>query len=694
MDAQGIHPLPDRVRDLMEFRPPVTRVGVQRFLGMINYYRRFVPHMAESLAPLHALTAGKKSTPFEWTATCQEAFDSAKKKLAAAVLLHHPNPFSATALTVDASDTAVGAELSQRATGEDSWQPIAFYSHTLTAQEKKYSAFDRELLAAYLSVKHFKYYLEGKKFIIFTDHKPLTHAIVSNTDNRSPRQTRHLSYVAEFTTDLRHIGGSHNVVADALSRPPPPPPSAGVTSVEVAPPPSSAPFPGPGVSSVAFPGVPAIDFAAMQAAQDPSALLDNYSLSMKQVAVQGTTLWCDTSHNLIRPLVPLTFRKSVFASLHGLSHPGSRPTIKLITKRFLWPGMKKDIREWCRTCLPCQTAKVGRHTKSPIQTIPPAKRRFGSIHVDLVGPLPDSEGCRYLLTIVDRFTRWPEVFPVADMTSTTCAKTFIRQWLPRYGVPDVVVTDRGTQFVGGVWKELMQSLGVQSHSTTAYHPQSNGLVERMHRQLKASVRARLVDSNWQDSLPLVLLGLRSAWRDGPDVAPAQMLYGTTLRLPGEFVTPPEFISPSPSPFLSEFQMRMRSNRAAPSLHHTSSASSSSYVPRDLLTASMVLIRHDGVRKPLQNPYDGPYPVLEAGDKVFKVLRNGLPYTVSVDRLKPCHLPPGPRGPMSSIIPNRVPPPPHPALDRVIRPPTSRPPSSAAPPSVSACLLYTSPSPRD
>ena len=194
------------------------------------------------------------------------------------------------------------------------------------------------------------------------------------------------------------------------------------------------------------------------------------------------------------------------------------------------------------------------------------------------------------------------------MSSVTCAKTFIRYWLPRYGIPDTIITDRGTQFVGGAWRELMSSLGIQALATTAYHPQCNGLVERMHRDLKASVRARLVDSSWQDCLPLVLLGLRSAWKSGPDAAPSEMLYGTMLRLPGEFVASSEVaVSPSSSTssssFISEFQARMRSQRAAPLLHHTSSPAS--YVPRSLMSASMVLVRHDGVRRPLQKPYDGP-----------------------------------------------------------------------------------------
>ena len=234
----------------------------------------------------------------------------------------------------------------------------------------------------------------------------------------------------------------------------------------------------------------------------------------------------------------------VFDALHGLCHPGSRPSIKLIMARFVWPGIEKQVREWCRTCIPCQTAKVARHTRTTPEVLPPADRRFGSVHVDLVGPLPDCQGYKYLLTIVDRFSRWPEAYPLKDMSSQSCCRAFIDNWLPRFGVPDSVVTDRGSQFVEGVWKELMQSLGISAHSTTAYHPQSNGLVERMHRQLKSAIKARLVDINWCSCLPLVLLGLRSAWKQGPEAAPSEMLYGTVLRLPGEFLPSPEII-PSP-----------------------------------------------------------------------------------------------------------------------------------------------------
>ena len=247
--------------------------------------------------------------------------------------------------------------------------------------------------------------------------------------------------------------------------------------------------------------------------------------------------------------------------------------------------------------------------------------------------------------------------------------------------PDTVVTDRGSQFIGGCWKELMISLGVTSHATTAYHPQCNGLVERMHRQLKGAIRARLQDTNWVDCLPLVLLGLRSAWREGPDAAPSQMLYGSMLWLPGEFLSSPEIVNTSPnymSSFVSSFQKLMRSQSSAPSIHHPSSFAP--FVPKALKDATMVLVRHDGVKRPLQPPYDGPYPVLEAGEKCFRILRNGLPYTVSIDRIKPCNLPLTP--PLSSMIPNRAPPPAHPE-DMLPRQPPIHPPAPVrSPPMVS------------
>ena len=167
--------------------------------------------------------------------------------------------------------------------------------------------------------------------------------------------------------------------------------------------------------------LPSVDFSAMASVQDPSDILgSSNSLQLKKIHHNGVWLWCDVAEGRTRPLVPKDFRRPVFEALHGLSHPGTRPTLRLVAQRFVWPGMRQQVRQWCRTCLPCQASKTARHVRSPVTVLEPALRRFGSLHLDLVGPLPDSHGFKYLLTIVDRFSRWPEAFPLADMSSKTC----------------------------------------------------------------------------------------------------------------------------------------------------------------------------------------------------------------------------------------------------------------------------------
>ena len=140
-----------------------------------------------------------------------------------------------------------------------------------------------------------------------------------------------------------------------------------------------------------------------------------------------------------------------------------------------------------------------------------------ALHVDLVGPLPESEGFSYLLTVVDRFSRWMEAVPLASITAEACATALLRHWVARYGVPATIVSDQGRQFTSGLWRELTTMLGTSHHRTTSYHPQSNGLVERLHCTLKERLMARAGSGgagpgSWMTHLPFVLLGLRSSVR--------------------------------------------------------------------------------------------------------------------------------------------------------------------------------------
>ena len=173
-----------------------------------------------------------------------------------------------------------------------------------------------------------------------------------------------------------------------------------------------------------------------------------------------------------------------------------------------------------RACDSCQASKIGRHTKTALKEFEPPNRRFGDIHVDLVGPLPSSEGCSYLFTIVDRFIRWPEAIPIHNAGTITCARVLLRNWISRFVVPDSITSDQGPQFTSGLWHELHNVLGCKPRHTTAYHPQSNGMVERFHRSLKAALKPGHLGPCWMDGLPVVLLRICSTWKEDLQATPA------------------------------------------------------------------------------------------------------------------------------------------------------------------------------
>ena len=342
---------------------------------------------------------------------------------------------------------------------------------------------------------------------------------------------------------------------------------------------------------------------------------------------------CDVSTGSPRPIVPTGWRRRVFDATHGLSHPGSKPSQRLVAAKFVWHGLKKDVRDWATTCLECQRAKVHRHTKAPLELFPVPERRFDHVNVDLVGPLPSSHGFTYLLTMVDRTTRWPEAVPLTSLASVEMTRAFIGTWVARFGTPSDISSDRGAQFTSELWNAVAQSLGAKLHRTTAYHPQANGLCERFHRSMKASLRAGLKDRNWVDKLPWVMLGIRTAPKEDLQSSSAELVYGQPLRVPGDFV-PASTVPWSATLQRASLLDNARLFAPVPTSRH---GLPQSHILAGLQTAEYVFIRHDAHRGPLRPPYEGPFRVLETGDKHFVVDMGGKPERLSIDRLKPAHL---------------------------------------------------------
>jgi RNase H-like domain found in reverse transcriptase/Integrase zinc binding domain len=222
------------------------------------------------------------------------------------------------------------------------WQPLAFFSRKLNTAQRKYGAYDRELLAIYEAIRYFRHMVEARTFTIYTDHKPLVFAFKQNSEKCSPWQFRYLDYIGQFSTDIRHVPGKENVVADALSR----------------------------VEAISAP----VSYESIAEGQKDDPELDallqsDTALQMHSRQLEGTnlTIYYDTSTSVERPFVPTALRRQVFNSFRCLAHPGVAASARLVSRSFVWPSMKKDCKEWARSCIACQRSKITRHVSAPVK---------------------------------------------------------------------------------------------------------------------------------------------------------------------------------------------------------------------------------------------------------------------------------------------------------------------------------------
>jgi Integrase core domain/Integrase zinc binding domain len=408
---------------------------------MVNFYRRFLPKIAQTLAPLTNLSEGKtlpKLLPWE------ERHDVGGR----GELLH----------------------LGPRAAG----RPL-----TISCRRLKEGSFSSGPTT-----------------------KPLVAAMTRVTPPGSGWQQRHLAFIAEHTCDVRHTPGVDNVVADTL---------------------------------LLYP-LDLKEMALQQIlCQQVQQLLHAPGLWISFKQVGDLKLWGVVSTGTFRPLVPLPHRRQVFDHLHQLAHSGLRATCRIISFRYVWRGLARDVTAWARECLNCQRGKVHCHVQLRPVHVMVSERRFSHIPVDLVRPLPAQEGATYVFTVIDRNTRWFQALPLADISAKTCAFVLTHGWIARYGVPAVITSDRGSQFTSALWDSICNILGIRHVQTTAYHPQSNGLVEQFYRRLKDALWARLANPMWTAHLPWVLLGLRAAPLEEDNISPAQAVFGTPIDLPGQFL---------------------------------------------------------------------------------------------------------------------------------------------------------------
>ena len=352
-----------------------------------------------------------------------------------------------------------------------------------------------------------------------------------NLQVNDPVASRALSEIAQYSQDIRYKPGKLNLLADALSRPSGTPPGlAYCPEVDV-------------VASVKKLVTTELAPSKILQAQEGCQSIQNLQKRLQNKTVQmvnykGQKLMCEVSTGTPRPVIPKSLVKYVLQACHDLDHCGQKEVYNRAKQAYFWPSMGKDISTYVSTCHPCQSVKPVRHYSPKTKTFKVPDDRFEEVHVDVVGPLPQSEGMSYLFSMIDRKSRWYECIPMSVATSKSCAEAFVRGWLQRFGCPKRIICDNANTFTANLWSDLTRILGIQVTFVPLYHQQTNGAVERQHRTLKESIKASLIEmgdvykQNWMTQLPFTLLGRRVAYQPDLDTSSAMLTIGASPVIPG------------------------------------------------------------------------------------------------------------------------------------------------------------------
>jgi hypothetical protein len=513
VSAHGVQPDPQKIKSVLSWPVPTDVTALRSFLGLANYFRKFVLRYSHMVSPLTDILK-LKHFPDVLPLEALQAIERVKTALTSAPCLALPDYSKPFEVVCDASIKGIGAILLQDG------RPVAYESRKLTPAEQRWHTTEQELLAVVHAFKVWRCYLEGAVGVtVVTDHCPNT--FFSTQPMLSRRQARWSEYLHQFNFGWLYRPGRINA-ADPLSRHP--------------------------EFSVA-----AITLAALSSAgRADRMLLPDAALSdIEQRILQAyaTDPWFSDTHNLAdltgnkagywlregRIVVPATdkLRYECIQLCHDMpwvGHLGQTRTPKLLKRYFWWPAMRTDVEAYVRTCDSCQRVKsANRAPAGLLQPLPVPERPWQSISMDFITCLPVTpRGHDTILVVVDRLTKLSHFLPMRETTDAAGVAALLREQVFRlHGLPENIVSDRDTRFTSEFFKALCAALGVGQHMSTAYHPETDGQTERVNRTLEDMLRHYVSPelTDWDSLLCMAEFAYNSAWHESVQNTPFFLTYG-------------------------------------------------------------------------------------------------------------------------------------------------------------------------
>lgn len=639
----GLKVDPSKVTTVANWPIPTNVHELRSFLGLANYFRKFVANYSALTAPLTGLT-GKKTT-WVWNPDHLHSFEEVKKALISAPVLALPDLEKPFVVVADASRFGTGAVLLQ----ED--RPVAYYSHKMNSAESNYHTTEQELLGVVLALREWRCYLLGSPFTVITDHKANTYF---DTQGRlSARQARWAEFLKDFHINWRWEPGSTNI-ADPISRCP----TLAVTTRRTLRGALAPHLPQPMADCPPLEGAMG---AAGSADSDPppntfvgtqdflESLLVGYPLdawlakraNRRKVTLRDGLYWSKSSLYIpnsggeegVIAHRRENLRNKIIVEHHKTlvtGHNGAAKTLELISRQYWWPGMREQVREFIAHCDSCQRVKAANHRVGGLlQPLQIPTHKWESISMDFITQLPKTpNGHDAILVVVDRLSKYAHfIATTTEVGAKEVAELFRDRIFALHGLPREVVSDRDPRFTGNFNQALFKLLGTRQAFSSAFHPESDGQTERLNRVLEDYLRHFIGPSmcDWDSLLATAEFSYNNSHHTSIDTTPFRLVYGDDPRLPFTTLVDTRVVS------ADAFALKMKENLEAAKLAlQKAQARQKSYADtkrmdlsfnvgdKVLLNAKNIKLKSPGPRKLLPR-YIGPFEIVaKIGEVAYRL----------------------------------------------------------------------------